>query len=85
MLSFREATLRDASICEEIIDLQEKSFDPAAHGVGPVHVREILSGYFSEVHSELFTVLYKIHTHMSKMKMLSGPTAIQRGYNLFVK
>ena len=53
MLSFREATLRDASICEEIIDLQEKSFDPAAHAIGQVHVREILSGYFSEVHSEL--------------------------------
>ena len=53
MLSFREATLEDASICEEIIDLQEKSFDPAAHSVGLVHVREILNGYFSEVHSEL--------------------------------
>lgn len=54
MKVFREATFEDVSICLEIIDSNERYFDPSAKSAGEIHVRELLKGYFSEVHTELF-------------------------------
>ncbi len=53
MSEFREATLEDIDLCIEIIDLNEREFDPDAKSAGPIHVEEILAGYFDEVYSKL--------------------------------
>ena len=53
MAIFREATVSDLDICIEIIDANERLFDPQAHSAGPVHVEEIINGYFTEVFSFL--------------------------------
>jgi ribosomal protein S18 acetylase RimI-like enzyme len=53
MTLFRDATSADIETCMELIDLNEREFDPEAKSAGAVHVEEILNGYFSEVYSRL--------------------------------
>lgn len=55
MSTFREATMADIQPCIEIMDANERLFDPEALSAGPVHVEEIINGYFPEVFSRLLT------------------------------
>jgi ribosomal protein S18 acetylase RimI-like enzyme len=53
MTLFRDATSADIDTCMELIDINEREFDPEAKSAGTVHVEEILHGYFTEVYSRL--------------------------------